>query len=161
MFDNIPFMPRGKTSEEKLFERQADLEREMKTKELSAQDDMTYIGEQEKKSDLLKWQQDLGEELIECVQTLRGYAKDEDGEWKKVRETPLCNDKFIYEVVVPQCKPFLSRNLINSNFDEKRILKMLRFTMDDITDAMTSGWDLYDIEFMNFDIVTREIKNVI
>ena len=158
MFDSL--LPKKEDNfEKKMIKEQVDIQRQANSMS-AVSDDTTHIYDQEGKSDLLKWQQDLEEELIDCVQTLRGYSKIE-GEWKKVRDQALCNDSFIYEVVVPQCKPFLSRNLINSNFDEKRILKMLKFTMNDISDAMSDGYDKYDINFRNFDLVIREIKNVI
>ena len=153
-------MPKGKSEEDKQFDRQIEFEREKINKETTA-DDQTYLYDQEKKSDLLRWQQELGDELIECVQTLRGFAMNENGIWIKVRKEPLCNDKFIYDIVMPQCKPFLSRNLINSNLDEKRILKMLRFTMDTVTNVMAEGHDVYDIDFRDFDVIDMLITNVI
>jgi hypothetical protein len=155
------FLPQKENAEEQLANRQLNLQQQQSYLETDANTDQTYIAEQEGKADLLRWQQELDDELLNCVQTLRGYAKNEDGNWIKVREKPLCNDKFIHDVIVPQCKPFLSRNLINSNFEEKRILKMLRYTMDDISDAMCDGWDVYSVNFMDFDLIMRTIKNVI
>ncbi len=131
-------------------------------------DDQTYIGMQDTKSDLLKWQQDLGDELIDLVHTIRNEYQDVSGNWTIKKDAlgvmdlePLANDVFIYEVLIPQCKPFLSRNLINSNFDEKRILQDLKNTMNDITGAVADGHDRYGIKFTNYDLVLRLIKNTI
>jgi hypothetical protein len=74
---------------------------------------------------------------------------------------PLCNDLFIDSVVIPQCKPFMNRNLINSNLTEKRILAMLKDTSNDIVNNMSDGYDIYNINFMQYDNVLRMIKNTI
>jgi len=120
--------------------------------------------------------------MAELVLTLQSYhkegsiwkknmeiARDKDGQIiygedkkpKMIPAPPLVNDLFIYEVVLPQCKPYISRNLINSNFTEKRILGMLRCTCNDIANAMADGWDRYGIRFENYDLVDRAIKNTI
>lgn len=126
--------------------------------------DHSYREEQDKKSDLLKWQQDLDDEILSLVQTLRGMAYNGEA-WIQVRNPPLCNDVFIYEVVIPQARPFFSRNLINSNLEETNILKMLRNTMNDIADAMADAWivdtSAYGIKFTDHDLVMRLIKNAI
>lgn len=38
---------------------------------------------------------------------------------------------------------------------------MLKNTMNTIADAMADGWDLYGIEFINYDLIDRLIKNII
>ena len=128
---------------------------------------------QESRSELLKWQQDLGDELEKLKHRLRGEVL-ENNQWTKKRYTvldsngeqmtvtiaPLTNETFI-DYIEAQVEPFLSRNLINSNFTEKRILDTLKYTMNDVTDAMVDGWDIYGIEFINYDLVIRLIKNTI
>ena len=88
--------------------------------------------------------------------------QDKDGKvvMGEVNVPPLCNELFV-DYVQSQVEPFLSRNLINSNFTEKRILATLRYTMDDIADAMADGWNIYGVEFINANLVDRLIKNVI
>lgn len=129
------------------------------------QADQTYHEEQDNKADLLKWQQDIEDELLSLVMTLKGMGYDSiNKEWVEVSD-PICGDAFIYEVVIPQCKPFFSRNLINSNYTERDILMMLRNTMDDIADAMADAWAIntskYKIKFTDHDLVIRLIKNSI
>ncbi len=139
-----------------------------------ASGDHAYALEQDAKSDLLKWQQDLSDDLQEMIMTLKNYILNDEGKWIAIKTTamregkivtvekrPLCNDRFIYEVVVPQCKPFFSRNLINSDFDIPDVLNMLRNTVDDITDVMADGYLDYAIKFTDFDTVLRVIKNAI
>lgn len=116
---------------------------------------------QEQKSDLIRWQQQLGDEMQDLVFILKGYRK-QGSVWTIPDDpTALCNDLFIDEVIIPQCTPFISRNLINSNFQEERILMMLRTTMDDIADNMADCYDKYDIDFINNDLILRLIKNTI
>jgi len=141
----------------------------IETMRMGSQDDQTSLKMQEERTDLLKWQQDLNEELQKLVFTLRGYTII-GGEWKprtyiregvEYYERPMCNDRFIQEVVVPQCTPFLDRNIINTWYEEEQILSSLKFTCDDIVDAMCDHYDEYGIEFTDYDIVLRNIKNVI
>lgn len=141
--------------------RQMGFQREQDMLKITAPEEQTEMMNQEGKSDLLKWQQDLDDELMELIYRLKGYAKS-DGEFKKIQgHKALCNDKFVINVVIPQCKPFMSRNLINSTFTEERILLDLKHTSNDIMANMADGFDTYDIEFQNYDLILRLIKNII
>jgi len=165
--------------EEQLIQQQMDIARDGQMLGAATHDDETYIHTQEAKSDFLKWQQNLEDELENLKNRLRGYAKDENGKWTKkmvkqrvfntrtqkpelitVPLPPLTNELFI-DYIEMQCEPFMSRNLFNSSLDETRILNQLRNTMNDIADAMADGWDIYEIDFTNYDLVCRLIKNVI
>ena len=55
---------------------------------------------------------------IWTVYTLLGYERH-NNEMYQVSD-PMCNALFVRQVVIPYCKPFMSRNLINSNLDEIR-----------------------------------------
>lgn len=122
------------------------------------QENQMYNMEQESRADFLKWQQDLDDEQMDLIRTLLGFAKD-GGEWIKIEDQQMCNKTFIHEVIIPQFKPFLSRNMINSNFKEDQILDNLRNTSNDIADAMADNHDKYSIDFKNYDLVVRMIKN--
>jgi len=132
---------------------------------LNPEEDHIYNQVQESRADFLKWQQDMSEEMHSLVMTLKGYSYSDDKKLIKVTEDPLCNDKFIYDVVIPQTKPFFSKNMINSRLDENRILQTLRKTCDDIANAMADAWSVngskYGIAFDNHDLVLRNIKNCI
>jgi len=144
-------------------------------------DDQTYIAQQEMRTDLLKWQQDLFDEIEELKHRLRSEVKiddrwqpktmavldengkqayDDDGYGLLCKVPPLANEIFINLIDV-QCNPFVSRNMINSNFKDGEIRNMLKYTMDDIADAMAENYEIYCIEFANFNLITRLIKNVI
>ena len=156
----------GGNSEEKANraaeKRAMGFQREQDALKVAVPEDRTELINQEGKSDLLKWQQDLSGELMELVNTLRGYSMDAEGVYKPTKGVePLCNNVFITDVVIPQCRPFISRNLINSTFTEERILLDLKHTSNDIVANMADGFDRYDIDFQNYDIVLRMIKNVI
>lgn len=130
-------------------------------------DDQTYINIQEKKSDLIRWQQELEPDMFELLMSFQSLTKDDNGDNIKILDEqgnpipPLCNRLFIYQVVVPKLRPFISKNLINSNFDTNGILQMQKNTADDITDMMADNWDKYGIDFVNFNGIIRDIKNVI
>ena len=136
---------------------------------IGSQDDMTTMNVETERTDLLKWQQDLDPELQKLIHNLKGETFI-NSEWqprtfwkdgKLFNARPMCNNKFIQEVVVPQCTPFLDRNIINTWYEEEQILNSLKFTCDDIVDAMSDHYDEYGIEFTDYDIVLRNIKNVI
>ncbi len=141
----------------------------LETTKMGVSDDQTALNMQEERTDLLKWQQDLDIELQKLIHILKGEVCVDNGwarrtywrEGKKYFVRPMCNDKFIQEVVIPQCTPFLDRNIINTWYEEEQILNNLKLTCDDVTDAMCDHYDGYGIDFTDYDIVLRNIKNVI
>jgi hypothetical protein len=160
--------PEMKFTKEQNKEQMQHVEK-LETFKATAQDDQTALQMQEDRTDLLKWQQDLDPELQKLINTLKGNVLGDDGwvprtfwkDGKLVRARAMCNDRFIQEVVIPQCSPFLDRNIINTWYEETDILNNLRNTYDDIVDAMSDHYDEYGIEFTDYDIVLRNIKNVI
>lgn len=120
--------------------------------------DQTDIAYQESKTDLIKWQQDLDPELEKVAFQLTGWVK-KNNVWVKTDKTPLCNDKFMDDIIIPQCSPYLSRIMTNTNLQEERILKMLECTANTIADNMADCFDVYGIEIVNNDIVLNEIEN--
>lgn len=127
----------------------------------------------QQKNDLIKWQQELKDELENLKHRLRSEIKvngkwaprtmkvrDEEGNDVEVYVPPLANELFV-DYIQSQVEPFLSRNLINANFTEKRVLAMLKFTCNDYCDAMVDGYDRFDIDFINANLIDRLIKNVI
>jgi len=138
--------------------RHMTFQREQNTMAVNAPEEQTEIINQEGKSDLLKWQQDLDPELERIAFRFTGWTK-ENGAWVKTNNKPLCNNRFMNDVVAPQLEPFLTKNLINSNFTEESILKDLKNTSNDITACIADGFDIYGIEFQNYDNILRIIKN--
>lgn len=159
MFENF-FNSEGKREEE--MQNKAMLtQKQIAMLDSSSRNDIIDEEIQKNRSDLLRWQQDLDEELMDLVYQLKGYVREGQNWVFPDNPEPMCNEKFINDVVIPQCKPYLSRNLINSNFSEERILMDLRNTADDIKDNMADGYDKYGIKFINYDLVLRLIKNVV
>lgn len=161
-----------KSAEERAIEksekRQMDFAREqtMMNAGTHPEDDKVYLETQEKRSDLIRWQQEMEEDMFKLILNFRGLKIDEHGEITRILDEkgkpipPLCNWRFIHQVVEPKLRPFLSKNLINSRLDTYNILEMQRTTADDIVDMMADNWDVYGIDFVNFDGILRDIKNV-
>lgn len=154
-----PFKPKPEQIERKQIKEERNFVRESQMLDSASKDDQSYIVSQESKTDLLRWQQDLDDELFNLIQQLLGYQKVKEGfiEFSGA----MCNKKFITEVIIPQCKPFMTRSLINSNWDEKMILNRLKITSNVVADSMSDNWDAYSIEFTNFDAVLNEVKTTI
>ena len=159
--------------EMKFAKEQSEEDREhsksIETFRATAQDDQTALQMQAERTDLLKWQQDLDPELQKLIHNLKGEVLVNDvWQQKQYRKgdkiftiRPICNDRFIQEIIIPQCSPFLDRNIFNTWYEEKDILETLRNTCDDLCDTMADHYDEYGIEFTDFDNVLRNIKNVI
>lgn len=143
------------------------------------QDDQIYMQREADRSDLLKWQQSLGDELTRLRHKLRneelnsegkwipkrvfiGYKKDEEGNTFEIYENmkPLLNDLGI-QMVLSECEPLISRNLINSNLDEDFIRRMLEHTSNTILDNLCDFYDDYNINELNLDHILQIVKNVI
>lgn len=150
-------------------EQQREHEDKIESFKATSQDDQTALNMQSERTDLLKWQQDLDPELQKLINTLKGHVLVNNSwvprtywkDGKLVRARAMCNDRFIQEVIVPQSSSFLDRNIINTWYEEKDILSSLKNTCDDIADAMADHYDDYGIEFTDYSIITRNIKNVI
>jgi len=128
---------------------------------LHPSDDQNYDALQERRSDLIRWQQELDGDVFSLINTFLGQRIDDDGRIVNIAGTvPLCNSLFIHQVVEPKLRPFISKNLINSNLDTQQILLMQQTTSNDIADMMADNWDKYGIKFVNNDGIVRDIKNV-
>ncbi len=168
----------GQNREEKMMleseKRQMDYGREQANKQLAQQDDYITQVNERFRADLMRWQQDLGDETENLRHSLKNEFLTEDG-WlpkKTVVEfddqkkpifkdmPPLMNDMGI-QMVLTEVQPLLSRNMINSNFSEERILFILKDTANTIADNLCDNHILFEADFVNFDVIVRLIKNVI
>ncbi len=175
MFDSL--IPGNESKVDRRAEREAEDRQVQHAKESEAftetmRNDEAYMQEHKERSDLIRWQQDLDDDLQKLVHKLKAHhqvngvwVRQTEKVWDEETDTiieqykiPMVNDLFIDQVVIPQCEPFLSRNIFNSNLDETRILTMLKRTMNEIADAMCDGYDVYGIEFRNFGIVDNLIR---
>lgn len=119
-------------------------------------DDIYSQAESGKKYDLLKWQQDLFDEVDQLKHDLNGEVLTNEG-WVQVHK-PLLNDAGV-QMIETAIRPLFSRNLINSNFTEERALQILKDTHNDIKDNLVYNYDKYDVEFLSYDHIVRLIKN--
>ena len=137
--------------------RERDFVKQRDVMQYGLADDLAYTQQVEHRNDLIKWQQDLDDEMQEIVYNLLGI-NEMDGELVQ-RKKPLCNEKFVYDVVIPQCKPFMSRSLINTNWSEDQILISLKNTANTIVAQMADNYERYGIEFSDMSSILTAIKN--
>lgn len=173
MFENILGGKKEELKERAVRKEGYDATAKLASVGAAMQNDQAYVMGEERRSDLIRWQQEMEAEMEGMIQRLRGY-ECVGGKWVPIKVKiwtdgglaevdlpPLCNDLFISQVVIPQCQPFLSKNIFNTNLDEEMILKMLKRTMNTVVSAMSDGYDVYDIEFRDFDLIDSEIRNMI
>lgn len=139
--------------------RAMNFQREQDNFKVGAPSDAYEQHLQEMKSDLIRWQQDLDSDLMNMVHQLLSIKIDSRGMVVSTGEEPLCNKKFIDAVVIPNCKPFLWKNLINTNYSDYEIRTTLKATMKTIITNMKNNYELYDIAFPQYDNVWRIILN--
>lgn len=139
-----PFAQDKGPSESEIVREQLDLQRDGSAYDIAVQGDEAFIAQQQARSDLIKWQQDLGEDLKQSIFDL-GYTIDKNG-WLTQREDmkPLMNQKGIKKFI-SLARPHLSKNLIMSNYTEERILRNLRNTTVDFIMDLGYHHKVYNI----------------
>lgn len=171
MFENI--LGKSKDPQIAYEKRQEKFLREQMALKVGESDD-TYLRQQMKNDDLLRWQQDLYDELELLKQKLRnkelingkwqskkvliGYTEEGAEIWRDMR--PRINETGI-QMIESIISPLLSRNIINSNFDEDRILTILKETCNDLVANLAYNYLFFEIEFPDLDVIVRLCKNVI
>lgn len=154
--------------------RQIGLAREQTAVSASTAEHQAYVEEQDRKADLLRWQQELDIEVLK--HKLRNeYWNEAEGEWKRkttvgkdgqrVELDPLMTEDGIaaVETVISGFIGENAKNLINSNFEERRILTMLKRTALDLNHIFKFNYDAYFVDPTpsNMTLVKRIIKNEI
>ena len=71
---------------------------------------------------------------------------------------PLCN-QFCIQLIRTNCRPLMSRNMIMSNFQEERILQILKRTMAALIRNICLKYDYYAIDFHDISTVITTVKN--
>ena len=157
LFDS--FYKNTDTAREARMQKDAmNFNREQQIHQTTIPEDNTEYMERENRSDLIRWQQELDPELDNIAYRLTGWRREE-GKWFRTEKVPLCNDNFMDSVVAPQLEPWLSKNLVNSYLSEERILRDLQSTANEIVDNMADNWENYGIDFTNYDLILRLLKN--
>ena len=167
MFDE--FYPNSDTAVVKQQAAQQKVEMNFGREQMAQQIAATEYGDADSnKSDLIRWQQQLDEELETIKYTLKNYVKQGE-QWvpqqiiingEKVDSPQMLTDEGI-QAVEAEVRPFMSKNLINSNLDENRIRNTLKFTCKTITRIMGYNYDSYvvDPSPQNMSHIRRVIKN--
>lgn len=163
MFES--FLPNAQVKNELEAEkRQMNLMREQSS--IAASSDPLYVQEQNQKSDLIRWQQELEDGLEILKMRLRNRTKNLNGEWVETQGIPpLVTEKGIC-MIESELSPFLgqeAKNLINSNLNEDMILSMLKNTADTIVVNLADNYDIYMVNPTpsNMSHTMRIIKNAI
>lgn len=128
------------------------------TNSTTPEDDQVYINAQNDRSDLLRWQQDLTEDIKELKYMLEG-KQIVDGKWVNTPQGQLLNDKGI-QMIISEVKPLTNRNFMLSDFKEERILGILRRTIWTIIHNIADN-DGYEAEFEQYDHIVSMVANVI
>lgn len=146
LFDNLPFI--GRHEEKRQLEaekRQENFAREqnLMASANSPQSDVLYFQEKKEKEELVRWAQDLREDVADFLMNLMGYFRN--GEGKYVPDTTAkatCNAQFI-RTVKQYLHPFLSKNQYMSNYDTEQANMKLRQTFHELNWEMVYNMDSY------------------
>jgi len=158
------FLNRGSEEKQQLAaeQRAMNFNREQGIVQPSIQESQTELLALEGKSDLIKWQQELDEDLFKLCCKLTGWKESTDDKGNKIFKhtgKALCNDLFIDNVVITELSPYLNKNFINSTLQEERILIMLKATANSIASNMVEGYDLYNMNFRDYDVILDTLRS--
>jgi len=161
-----PFARNKEPSQQKM--REEDKEFDHKENLIStathpqATDEQVYLDQQEKRSDLIQWQQDLSDDIKRFIHKIkREVFNKEVNEWKRIEKMdPIANDIFIMDTV-GLIELSTSKNLINSNYSEDRVLITLKSTLFDFRCMLQENRECYEIKKSDMHLIIRLFKNAI
>jgi len=157
---------------EKEFEQQKELQKMGGTDNLVAtelapekEDIAAKAFMQEQRDSLTKWQQNLEPELQQMVHDLKKEVMtsyDAEGEevWEPIDEEPICTDEFVHRFLT-KVRPFMSKNVMMSNYSEERILLVLRYALIDIITDIGYNREKYKIDKGDMDHIVQVFKSYI
>lgn len=154
----LPFMPERANPELEHARQEMNYGREQN--DLSRADsikDEIMLQYQQEREDLIRWQQDLDDEAIQLIHDLKNEILVGD-QWQPYGE-PLMNEAGIRKII-SDIRPFLSRNMINCNYSEERVLDMLKRSSTVLSRDLHANYDKYDLDFKNIRLILRWVKNV-
>lgn len=135
--------------------------------------DRVYLEQQNERADLLRWQQDMSNDLIilkyrlenkelvgEDWKPIQRILRQSDGTTKTVNAPQLINAEGI-QMIIQEVDPLLSRNMMMTDFREERILGILKNTIYTIINNMTDNYYKYEFDSDNADHIVRLIANTI
>ena len=124
-------------------------------------EDNIYIDQQAQRSDLIKWQQDLSPEIQIMIHKIRREHEVSDGKWHTPEGmVPIANNTFIMDMV-GLIDMSTSKNLINSNYSEDRVLMALQSTLFSFRCMLQENREFYDIRKPDMHLIVRLFKSAI
>ena len=114
----------------------------------TTKDDAVFINEQNQKSDLIRWQQELDNSLEILKHRLRNETRNKEGYWFSQEGVDALLTTEGIAMVESTLSPFLgeeAKNLINSNLTEEMILQTLKNTSDTIVCNLADNYDTFVI----------------
>ena len=154
-----------RTPEERLAEEQINLQRESNASTMMQ--DNIPLPDQDKRSELLRWQQELDDQIIILKHEYRNEDWDEiKGKWVKKTGIdgkpipPLMNEHGI-QSTISMARPLLNRNLINSNMQDEFVRELLRNTCNDFTSSLAINGRRWGAARNDYDTILRIFKNYI
>lgn len=138
-------------------------------------DDQTYLAMKQERESFVRWQQDLIESVERMKHQLRRHSRNQEtGKYERIMvptgERDL-NGKLVYAPLPPllnelginmieeEVSPLMGKNIINSNFDEERILRILKYTGKVISRNLAYNYDTYDMDALQYEHIMRIVKN--
>jgi len=157
--------------EERNFHR--DMAREGHTMEAAHADERQFIEMQEGRSDLLRWQQDMNNEVEGFIHELRREVNKE-GIWQRktvfkeydaddnevwVEMPPIMNEMGI-DKIRTLLNGITSRNLFNSNYTDDRVFANLRRIISNLIYDIRDNYKTYNLRFEDFTWLVDKVKTI-
>lgn len=154
--------PNQKQIEEKMLDKQINAGKEQALVQSGSDPntDMAYLEMNKQKEDLVRWQQNLLEELFYLELDLKRQYLNQEGDIIDSGQTPACNEKCI-QMIRTCIRPLISRNMMMTNFNEERILQMLKRSCAAVVRNICLQFDLYKIDYFDISYIITTIKNYI
>lgn len=123
-------------------------------------DDRALLHRQDQRTDLLRWQQELGDELEMFKHDLKNEEYINEQWVRREGVKPMLNDDGVrmLERHVRQC---MSRNLMMSNLSETQIRQSLKYTCQQVCHALGHKYDVFEIDFIDLSNIMRMVINMI
>lgn len=136
--------------------QELQLTREISDRELADREDHAQL--KEERNDLVRWQQDLEDDLTKLRYNLLNYIYNfENNTWEPEKQKIIDKDGKLKEIIVPPLlnyngvakmtslvKQYLSRNVMMSNLKEEIIFRMMIELVETIVLDLGMNYDNYD-----------------
>jgi len=163
--------------EEQLLDKQLNASSNDTLTNLAAhpQTEMMQLEKQKEREDLVRWQQDLNIEIDQLEHDLKRERLNNKNKWvpstilveiqkdgtKLYQEImPVCNDLCML-MIKTNLRPLMGKNIMMSNLQEERILRILFSTIKTIILNICIKCDYYEVDFHDISYIRQTIQNAI